>query len=171
MFDITDAELAWLDQEDAHVADMIRQYGVYITYVGGACSAPGCACAEAGESPAFGYTAGLFGIGHPELAITGVSMNTAGQVLNEVAAAVLDGAHLLPGMTLEAASMPRRISVQRVPNPAEIAFTANRHYHRPDHASVPLLQLVYADEKGRFPWDDGCALTPDAQPLPGQWRA
>jgi len=49
---------AWLDQEDAHLAQLIRAHRWVVQYVG-----PGD---QPGE-PAFGYTVGLFGLGHPEL--------------------------------------------------------------------------------------------------------
>lgn len=163
---------AWLDQEDAHVADTIRRYGVHITYVGGACGAPGCSCEDSGEGPSFAYTTGLFGIGHPELAITGVKPGTAQAVLNDVAGRVREGERLLPGMLLTFGdAWAHRVTVETIPNPGEIAFDANRHYRRPDAVSVPLLQLTYDDKSGRFPWEKGYANTPAMQPRPGQWRA
>jgi Domain of unknown function (DUF4262) len=47
---------AWLDQEDAHLAQVIRAHRWAVQYVGEG--------EEPGE-PAFGYTIGLFGLGHP----------------------------------------------------------------------------------------------------------
>lgn len=163
---------AWLDREDAHVADMIRRYGVHITYVGGACGAPGCSCEGTGEGPAFAYTTGLFGIGHPELAIVNVKPATAQAVLNELAGRIRDGERLLPGMLLTFGdAWAHRVTVETIPNPAEIAFGANRHYQRPNVFSVPLLQLTYDDRGGRFPWEEGYANTAEMQPRPGAWRA
>ncbi|TQK17859.1 uncharacterized protein DUF4262 [Microbacterium sp. SLBN-154] len=163
---------AWLDQEDAHVADMIRRHGVHITYVGGACGAPGCSCEGSGEGPSFAYTTGLFGIGHPELAIVNVKPGTAQAVLNDVAGRVRTGEGLIPGMLLTFGDRwAHRVIVETIPNPAEIAFTANRHYQRPDVASVPLFQLTYDDLGGRFPWEDGYRNTAEMQPRPGKWSA
>ena len=51
---------AWLDQEDAHTAAMIRRHGLYISYVGGGSCDEGCGCTDA-EGPSFAYTVGLFG--------------------------------------------------------------------------------------------------------------
>lgn len=43
-------------------------------------------------------------------------------------------------------------------------------YRRPDEVSVPVLQLTYDDEAGRFPWDE--AFThPESQPRPGTFQA
>ena len=58
----TDPQLtAWLDQEDAHTARMIREHRFAVIYVWG----------EGPDEPAFGYTIGLFGLGHPELVLVG----------------------------------------------------------------------------------------------------
>jgi len=63
------ATLAWLDQEDAHIGAIIRRYGWFIQYVGGAelCTLPGCCCSEDEDPVPFAYTVGLFGLNHPEL--------------------------------------------------------------------------------------------------------
>ncbi len=155
-------EEAWLDQEDAHTAEIIRQHGVYIQSVGGDPSTK--------EAP-FAYTVGLFGIHHPELAIVGLSTGNAGAVLNDVAARVRAGEVLVAGMVLGfGTDWPHRVLVEDVPNPGEIAFAANRYYQRPNEASVPLLQLTYDDRDGRFPTDDGYSNPDWVQPRPGDWR-
>lgn len=163
------ATQAWLDQEDAMVADVIRRHGWLIQYVGGGvCRAPGCESSE--DEPAFAYTVGLFGMGHPELLIFGTDPHTAHGVLNELAGRVKAGAVLLPGQVIDFEQWPHRIVPEEVPNPGDIVFAANRFYRRPDEASVPVLQLSYDDIAGRFPWEDGYAA-PDLQPRPGTFSA
>lgn len=165
--------IAWLDQEDARVVTTIRQVGVFIQYVGGACSEPGCACsvdADEDGGPPFAYTVGLFGLGHPELLILGAGPQTSGAVLNELSERVRAGADLVPGELITVAEWPHRIVAEVVPNPGEIVFAANRFYQRPDEASVPVLQLSYDDTAGRFPWEPGHA-GPGMQPRPGTFRA
>jgi len=153
---------AWLDQEDAHVAQVIRQHGQFIQFVGGG---PG------DVPPDFAYTVGLFGLGHPELVILSVGAHTAFGVLDTLGARIRAGANLVPGETLVFDEWPHRIVVEEVPNPGEIVLAANRHYRRPDHASVPAYQLTYDDKWGRFPWDEGYANCPELQPRPGTWAA
>lgn len=160
---------AWLDQERAALATMIRRHGWSIQYVGeGACSAPGCDCWDVG--PAFAYTVGLFGLDHPELLIFDVSERVAGLVLNGLGEWIRSGHSLLPRVPVEVEGWARRIVPEEVPNPGEIVFTANGFYRRPAEASVPVLQLTYADEEGRFPWDEG-GPGPGSQPRPGTFRA
>lgn len=161
---------AWLDQEDAHVAAIIRRHGWFIQYVGGTCSRPGCTCASGDDEPEFAYTVGLFGLGHPELLILGAGQHTSAGVLNELGDRVRAGHDMVPGELITFAQWPHRIVPEVVPNPGEIVFSANRHYQRPPEASVPVLQLSYDDMHGRFPWEDGYA-GPQRQPRPGTFRA
>jgi hypothetical protein len=42
--------------------------------------------------PTFAYTIGLFGMGHPELVVTGVDLQTAGGLLNELGDRIRTGA-------------------------------------------------------------------------------
>jgi hypothetical protein len=159
---------AWSDQYDAHVTATIRRFGWSIQYVGGGiCSRPGCTC-EGDDGPPFAYTVGMFGLNHPELLIFDVDPETALAVLNEVSGRVLEGDSFLPGMTLELDDWDRSILAEAVPNPGDIVFVANDYYRRPAEVSVPVIQLTYPDDEGRFPWDPGCTSN---QPRPGEFSA
>lgn len=161
---------AWIDQDDARLAETIRRHGWSIEYIGGcSCNVPGCDPAESTD-PAFAYTVGLFGLAHPELLIFDVSPYTAAYVLNSLSERVRGGEALVPGHLIKLDDWPQRIIPEAVPNPGEIAFGSNRYYGRPDEASVPLLQLSYADDRGLFPWEEGHS-SPEVQPRPGTFRA
>lgn len=163
--------IAWLDQEDARTAECIRRYGVYLTYVGGgSCATPGCTVSEPDEGRAFGYTVGLFGLGHPELVIVGANADTTAAVLNDLAGRIRRGADLVPGELITFDRWPHRIIPEVLPNPGDILFGANRFYARPNWASVPAYQLSHDDTAGRFPWEDDYAA-PNRQPRPGSWSA
>ncbi len=161
---------AWIDQEDAHVAKIVREYGWFIRYVGGdSCSAPSCDCSNS-PGPPFAYTVGLFGLAHPELLIFDVSQHTAAGVLNSLANGVRAGDAIMPGRLFSFDQWAHRIIPEEVPNPGEIVFDANRYYQRPDEYSVPVLQLSYDDTEGNFPWEDENIGT-DVQPRPGTFKA
>jgi hypothetical protein len=153
---------AWLDQEDARIAGMIRKYGWAIEYVMGD---------DARQRTSIAYTVGLFGMGHPELVFLGGCTHDASGVLNDVGSRVKAGEQLLPGMLLSFDSWPHRVIVEEVPNPAAILFGANRHYRRPDEASVSALQLTHDDTEGRFPWDAEYSIPTWIQPRPGTYTA
>jgi len=170
MTDITPDLGAYYDQEAAWRADIIRRYGVAIQLVGGGeCSVPGC-CPPASDRP-FAYTVGLFGIGHPELVVVGLSNAEARRLLNAAARVVLDGGRIMPGLETTFPGWSRPVVAEEVPNPGEIAYNANAHYQRPPEYSVPLLQLSYPDSRGRFPSDPSYAGSRRRQPRPGEWSA
>lgn len=162
--------LAFYDQHDAWLRTTVRRQGWAIQYVAGeSCDTPACGCPPA-DGPSFAYTVGLFGLDHPELLILGIDPPTAAAVLNELGGAVRAGSDLLPGQLVTLSSWARRVVPEVVPNPHEIVFQANDFYRLPEPQSVPVLQLTYDDEAGRFPWDDGFA-DPRGQPRPGTFTA
>ena len=152
---------AWLDQEDAHLAAVIREHRWAVQWVG-----PG---EESGQAP-FAYTIGLFGLGHPELVVSGVGPAVARGMLNWAAALVVAGRDLVPGEELSRETGGRLV-VEVCSNPGEILFGANRWYRRPDEFSVPAYQLTWPDADGRFPWDDGYTEPAGGQARPETWRA
>ena len=106
--------IAWIDQSDAEVSANIRRYGTHIVYVSwdGGCSAPGCSGGDPSDGPPFGYTVGLFGLGHPELLIFGANAETAAGVLNELTEPIRAGADLVPGELVTFTGWPHRIVVE-----------------------------------------------------------
>ena len=153
---------AWLDQQEQLVAENIRKTGVHITYV---------IADPPNRRSSIACTAGLFGIGHPELMALGLDLDTASALLHEVAARVRRGSKLIAGEVLTFEAWSHRVVIEESPNPGEIVFTANLHYQRPAAASVRVLQLTYDDKAGRFPWDDRYEVAPWIQPRPGSFDA
>jgi Domain of unknown function (DUF4262) len=154
--------VAWLDQEDAHLARTIRTHRWAVQFVG-----PGD---DPGE-PSFGYTVGLFGLGHPELVIVGLGCDNTHGILQRVASMVAGGRDLVVGELLQWPDWGGLIVVEQLPNPGEIVLSANRFYERPAEFSVPAYQLTWSHADGSFPWDDAYPCGPDCQPRPGTWRA
>jgi hypothetical protein len=154
--------IAWLDQEDAHLAQTIRAHRFAVQYVG---------AGDAPDEPAFGYTVGLFGLGHPELVVVGLSPEDTHTVLGRVAATVADGRDLVGGELLTWPDREVRLVVEGSPNPGEVVLAANRFYERPAEYSVPAYQLTWCHSDGLFPWDEGYACEAECQPRPGTWRA
>jgi Domain of unknown function (DUF4262) len=154
--------LAWLDQEDTHLAQTIRAHRWAVQYVGEG--------EEPGE-PAFGYTIGLYGLGHPELVVVGLSAESVHGILGRVAGMVGDGRDLLIGELLTWPEWDGRLVVEHLPNPGDVVLAANRFYQRPAEYSVPAYQFTWALAGGRFPWDEDYPCGPECQPRPGTWRA
>jgi Domain of unknown function (DUF4262) len=153
---------AWLDQEDAHLAQVIRAHRWAVQYVGEG---------EEPDEPPFGYTIGLFGLGHPELVIVGLGAENTHGILDRVAGVVVGGRDLVVGELLQWPDWGGRLVVEELPNPGEVLLGANRFYERPPEFSVPAYQLTWAHADGTFPWDPGYLCGPQCQPRPGTWRA
>jgi hypothetical protein len=151
---------AWLDQEDAHLAAVIRRTRFAVQYVG-----PG----DLPTEPAFGYTIGLFGLGHPELVVVGRGSSATHTLLDAVAGEVVAGRSVVPGELLEVGR--EELVAEECPNPGEVLLSANRWYRRPAEHSVPALQLTWASPSGCFPWDPRWDGGRRAQPRPGTWTA
>ena len=159
----TDPQIAaWLDQMDQLVAKNIRTNGVHLEHIFGEPSL---------QRASMTYTVGLFGIAHPELLVLGMCHHDAFGMLNYLAAQIRDGRQLVAGELITFPDWPHRVVVEVCPNPGEIVFGANRHYQRPDEASVPVLQLTTDDKAGLFPWDDGYSVPTWIQPRPGTFSA
>ena len=178
---LTPRELAWLDQSDADTARIIREHGWMVEAVGtgqcDCCDAIGPADPAGDEyddrPPPFAYSVGLFGMGHPELVVTGLPALLMMRMINTVGARVRDGLALVPGQQLELDEVAPglRVVVEELPNPGEILFSANRFYKRPPEASVDAFVLTWCDTSGHFPWDSGCEVPSSLQPRPGEWSA
>jgi hypothetical protein len=163
---------AWLDQEDAHTARLIREHRFTVTYVWPCEPDPDDPDDDGGELEApFGYTTGLFGLGHPELVVVGLGQHNTHAILTRAAELVLGGRDLVPGEHLTWPDRPDGLVVEVLPNPGEVLFCANRFYQRPDEFSVPAYQLTWQHADGTWPWDPGYPCGPGCQPRPGTWRA
>jgi hypothetical protein len=154
--------IAWLDQEDTRLAQTVRAYRVAVQYV---------MRGEESDEPPFGYTVGLFGVGHPELVVVGLDHVQACGLLNKVAGMVFGGRDLVAGEVITDDDGEEVLTVEVLPNPGEVLFSANRYYQRPDEFSVPAYQLTWAHTGGIFPWDPRWPCEPQCQPRPGTWRA
>lgn len=197
--DVSPALQALWDQQRRQITDNIRRYGVHLTYVsdqptchqGTAC--PACrAGVPEGEQDGiaelframggpmellpprldgpFGYTTGLFGVGHAELVVLGLDQSTTATVLNGVAHRVTGhGEDLMPGQVMEIAG--RSLLVEEVPNSGMIFYEVHDYYERPPWEPVDAVQLTWADARGRFPWDAGHDPGRWPQPRPGGYRA
>jgi hypothetical protein len=153
--------IAWLDQEDTRLAQLIRAHRFAVQFVGSG---------EEDDEPAFAYTIGLFGLGHPELVVVGLDHRASHDLLGRAAELVAAGRDLVAGEVLPLAG-GEPVVVEELPNPGEVVLGANRFYQRPAEVSVPVYQLTWAHPGGAFPWDGGYACEPGCQPRPGTWRA
>ena len=141
------------------VREKIDSYGVFLQHV-----------EKDRWRPPFTYTVGLTEVGHPELLVTGLSATKAGRFLNAVAHGLLaHGAEaLVPGQVHVPDDGPA-VEVVDVAEPTVHLLTAVATYG----PALRAVQLVYADDRGRWPWQVGFrgyqpVLGPLAETRPAQ---
>ena len=113
--------------------------------------------------PDFAYSIGLVRTyGHPEIIIVGLPMDVAHQIINDVGAAVRDGTRFKAGETSDAFFNGYDVTFRAVPEYQYGAYLGwGRRFY--GNSEFPVLQLVYPDPDGRWPWQE--AVTPEFREL------
>ena len=150
---------AWLDQEDAHLVRVIRQHRWAVRYVGSG---------EEDDEPCFGYTIGLFGLGHPELVLVGLGADTTHGVLQRVAGEVAAGRDLVPGELIDRDDRPGRLFVEDSPDPGEVVLDADRFYQRPPSTRRRRSSLPGATQTGASPGRPATPAGPAVSRVPAR---
>jgi hypothetical protein len=112
--------------------------------------------------PPYSYTVGLTGHGKPEIVVTGLPRQRATDLLNDVAAHLVHADPPTAGEQVPLADGPL----------IEIVEVAEPSVHLPVAAELcggqlAALQLVYADDRGHWPWDRGFRGGRGGQPVLG----
>jgi hypothetical protein len=110
----------------------------------------------------YAYTIGLHDRGLPELLVTGLLPEPAARVLNGAAAAAVTGRALTPGAHIAVGGGPL-VEIVEVDHPDAHMYFALA-LGGPD---VRALQLVWADDRGRWPWASGWGNGRRRQPVLG----
>lgn len=117
-----------------------------------------------GIHPPWAYTVGLTGYGEPELVMTGLQPGITTELLNSAAAHVLrpHTPRPRPGDQMLPSDGPL-IEIVRVTEPSAHLRVAVDIYS----PSIRALQLVHADDQGRWPWEPGWRGIRGGQPVLG----
>ena len=115
--------------------------------------------ADESSGPPYAYTLGLpREIGHPELAVCGLSSIASVELITSVVALLYD-APLLEGRV---AAAPKRQGplwiAQLPPESVESRLGLAGWWRREHHDGKPAAakQIIVSDSTGRFPWERGC---------------
>jgi hypothetical protein len=100
--------------------------------------------------PLWSYTVGLTAYAKPELVVTGMSMPRSTLLLNDVALHMLNADALRPGEQFPLRHGPL-IEIVEVTEPTVYLRTAVEIFG----PEIRALQLVHADDRGRWPWQAG----------------
>jgi hypothetical protein len=112
--------------------------------------------------PPYSYTIGLTDHGRPELVVTGLPQRRAVDLLNDVAAHLLHTQAPSPGERVPLIGGPL-VEIVRVAEPSAHLRVA-AEFCGPQFAAI---QLVYADDRGHWPWERGFRGGRGGQPVLG----
>ncbi len=108
---------------------------------------------EDDEGPAFAYTVGLYhSFGHPELIVVGLPIEVGHSVLNIAGESIRRGVRYAEGIRSDEFLEGRACTFRRMPE------SQYRHYLGwdlwfYDGNAFPALQMIWADQHGRWPWE------------------
>ena len=115
----------------------------------------------------FAYTIGLTAHSCAELIITGLHPDVSQHLLNDLAKRGVERAQrFTAGQRLS--DLLAGYDAVLVDGPATGALRPAAAYVRYGKDCVSLQQVVWPDVQGRFPWEPGCTISAQAQPLIGQ---
>lgn len=135
----------------SHLRDEIEKYGWIIQGV-----------QRQGIRPPWVYTAGLAGVGKPEIAVTGLPVGRAAELANDVAGYLMDGTVPVPGERARLCG-GQLAEFVRVAVPTAHLDVAVELFG----PGVRALQVVHADNRGHWPWDRGYRGVRGGQPVLG----
>ncbi len=136
---IGDGELDALEQK---IVDDVRRVGWHVMGV-----LPTSATQE------YAYSIGVYQtFGHPEIALFGIPFRDAHAIVNDLVNAIRSGSEFTPGE--EYRDLLEGASCAFVPaNPAWHEALFGRAIDFYGSLEFPVLQCVWSDPAGRFPWD------------------
>ena len=105
--------------------------------------------------PRFGYTIGLYKkYNHPELIVIGLPPEVIGAILNGAKRKIEDGTAFIDGVDYDGflQGFPVRF-VKVEPNHYQ-DYVGYAGWYNDNSFDFPLLQMVWPDKNGHFPWDD-----------------
>ncbi|RSM49566.1 DUF4262 domain-containing protein [Amycolatopsis balhimycina DSM 5908] len=121
---------------------------------------------RSGLYPPWAYTIGLSGFGLPELVVTGLPMRVAGDLLNGMAEHALHASPPSPGERIPLRGGPLVEVVALAEPSAHLVFAVALF-----GPEIRALQLVHADDQGRWPWSPDFRDGEGGQPVLGVRRA
>ena len=112
---------------------------------------------EDSEGPTYSFSIGLFlNFQHPEIIIFGLSQKTAGIVINEICVKVQKGRSFQAGETTDEFFTGAKATFVAVAPTAYRNFLGSAQwFYRCLNNKFPVLQVVWTDKYGKFPWEDG----------------
>ena len=154
----------YYDEELFAIAHRIQRHGFTMMAVNtGECARPGCT-GEHVPGPTWTYSIGFLAHGHPELVVLG-GAERGFELITRAFESHHRGYSLPFGRGVGAPFADVVVTTVPVPDPCWLDTSIIAYWHAYysaigwppiDGYAAPVVQLVVADDSGRFPWDAGC---------------
>jgi hypothetical protein len=134
------------DERDEIILRNVRKYGCHIVDI---------LCSE--DGPQYAFSVGLYlSYGQPELVIFGLEGREAAGVINEVCERMAAGRKFAAGDVCDDLLIDTRVCFVEVPAQAyRPYFGTALWFYGTARLPFPILQIVWSDRTGRFPWEGG----------------
>jgi hypothetical protein len=136
-----------VDETEQNIRDTIEEYGWYVALIDDEGDGPGTR---------FAYSIGMVqSLGHPEVLVIGQPVELMAYLINEIGERARDGAPCAIGEPIEGL-LDDYDCVLKPVDPSHyddylgygLAYAGTRDF--------PVVQLVWPDKEGIFPWEPGC---------------
>ena len=146
-----------LDEVDRKVLDDVAEYGWHDLHIH----------PRPDDDPSWSFTIGLWSsYGHPELITFGLDHRVAHDLLTTAAQAAAEGRTYAAGEESDDFLEGYPVRFVAVGPQWLGAFMGYAQWFH-ETTDVPVLQLVWPDREGRWPWDPACSTPPGEQPVLG----
>lgn len=155
----------YFDEQMFDIAHRIERFGFTTIAVNtGECSVPGCSGPEH-SGPTWTYSIGMLEHEHPEIVIVGAPPGLAYQLIESAFEWHHSRLSLPFGRQDRVSTVGATCTTVPVPDRCWLESNLMGYWHNyygtvgwPHLGELDdaVLQLVFADEQGRFPWDEGC---------------
>ena len=133
-----------LSERDSKLLETLERWGWFVIKVG-----------ATGSEPAFAYSVGLYGhFNHPEIILFGLDLALMHRIINDAARRIQQGQRYEEGPRYDDLVEAYQCEVRRV-SPRHYDGFLNYALWYYKSAQFPVLQLVWPDRTGLFPWDEG----------------
>jgi hypothetical protein len=144
-----------LDATDRKLLADVEEYGWHCRHIH-----------DEGRLPYWTFTIGVFQTWqHPELVVFGLRDTVAHDLLNQLVERVKAGETFGPGRDYDDVLESFGCRFVRVDAQWYSPFLGYAQWFYETEDGFPVLQLVWPDEQGRYPWDEGYAITDGSQPV------
>ncbi|MCW1884964.1 DUF4262 domain-containing protein [Luteolibacter flavescens] len=134
------------DPSDEQLLDDVREYGWHVVLI-----------QEDETGPAYGFTVGLHARTlQPEIVMMGLPLDLTHELLNDIAAWMMDGEVIVPGRRYSEFIEGREVVFQPIdPSQYHDHLGYANWFYRDLGSPFPALQCLWPDSEDRFPQDAG----------------